>query len=212
MRYRNLFLGGILIFAVTLVYTALVYSRLPAQIPTHWNINGHVDQYSDRWPGAFFSPAMQLGMLVLFLLLPVISPKKASLDNFAGTYSTICLYVLGFLGYVQFLTLQAALGPFDVSKAIVCGVFVLLGLMGNLLTRAKRNYWIGIRTPWTLESEDVWNRTHRFGGRLLVAASLVGLVGTLIGAPLWTMFAIVMAASLAPVVYSFLIYRRTSGV
>lgn len=211
MTYRRLIVGSLLIIAATLVYTALMYSRLPDVITTHWDWNGQPNQFSPKNWAVAFAPIAQLAMLLIFVALPAISPPKASPSRFSDTYCHVVLLVEGFMGLLQVLTLEAAVRPVDISKWVVCGVLLLFGLMGNVLTRAKRNYWMGFRTPWTLESEEVWNRTHRFGGRLMFACSLVGLLLVLIGVQPMYVFWIVIAAILWPVVYSYLVFRKLRG-
>jgi len=209
MRLRTLFLGGFGLVFLTVLYSAVVYSRLPERIATHWNIHGQADQFSPRFWGVAFGPLMQLGMLLLFLVLPSISPEKARLEASGDIYAKVCLTVIAFMGFVQVLILQAALGMQDTAKWIICVVLVLFGFIGNIITKARRNYFMGVRTPWTLESEEVWNRTHRLAGRLMVAGSALGLLLVLTNAPLWTVFAVILVASLWPVVYSYLLYRRS---
>ncbi|MBS1714813.1 MAG: SdpI family protein [Armatimonadetes bacterium] len=210
MRLRTLFLGGTGIVLLTVLYTALMYARLPESIATHWDIHGRADQFSPRFWGVVFGPIVQTGMLLLFLVLPSLSPERARLEASGDVYGKVCLTVVAFMGFVQVLIVQSALGMTDTAKWIVCSVLVLFGYIGNIITKARRNYFMGIRTPWTLESEDVWNRTHRLGGRLMVAGSIVGLVLVFTNAPLWSVFAVILVASLWPVVYSYLIYRRSS--
>ena len=209
MRLRTLFLGGFGFVLLTTLYTVAMYARLPERIATHWNIHGEPDQYSPKFWGVAFGPLMQLGMLLLFLVLPSISPERARLEASGDVYGKVCLTVVAFMGFVQVLIIQSALGMQDTAKWIIAGVLVLFGYIGNIITKARRNYFMGIRTPWTLESEDVWNRTHRLGGRLMVLGSIVGLILVFAGAPFWTVMAVILVSSLWPVVYSYLIYRRS---
>lgn len=208
MKYRTLFFGGTLITIATLVYTAVYYSRLPDRIATHWNINGQPDQFSDKFWGLALVPIMQLVMLLMFGLLPFLSPQRARIDSFANVYNMVCIYVLGFMGFVQVMIIQATSGTIDVTKWIVYGMIVMFGLVGNVLAKTKRNYWMGVRTPWTLESEEVWTRTHRFAGRAMVASSVIGLLLAVFGAPMMLVICIVIGACLLPVPYSFIIYKQ----
>lgn len=208
MKYRKLLLGGVMTTIATVLVSAAFYSRLPDQIATHWNIRGQVDQWSDKFWGLTFLPIVQVVLLLLFLVLPLVSPERAKLDSFADSYTTVCVVVLAFMGAVQVVVIQAALGAVDVTKAISLAMFALFAVIGNLISKSKRNYWMGIRTPWTLESEEVWAKTHRFAGRLFVGCSLIGFVAAMLGANLVTLFTLIMVMSLTPVVYSFVIDKQ----
>ncbi|MBS1721513.1 MAG: SdpI family protein [Armatimonadetes bacterium] len=211
MRYRALFIGGLVLIAVTVAYTLSMYNRLPETIATHWNIHGQPDQFSPRNWAVLFGPIAQIALWLVFLALPSLSPPKADLSRFSDTYAYVCLLVIGFMGVVQFLMLEAAVRPIDMSKWVVVCVLGLFGLMGNVMTRAKRNYWMGFRTPWTLESEEVWNRTHRLGGRLMFVGGFGGMLLVLAGLDPMMVTVSAVLLTLWPVVYSYLLFRRLRG-
>jgi uncharacterized membrane protein len=151
-----------------------------------------------------------LAELALFSLLPVLSPKRFEVEAFLRTYLRVMLAAILLAGYITAILLFAALtGHVDVSSALLGGVSVLLVFVGNLMGKVRRNFFIGIRTPWTLASERVWHDTHRLAGKSLVAAGLASfaaaLWGGLAGISAW--IALVLAGALVPVAYSFVRYR-----
>jgi uncharacterized membrane protein len=188
--------------------SAALYPSLPAQIPTHWNIRGEVDGYGAKEWAAFLMPGVMTGMLLLFAFLPALSPRNFEVDSFRSTYLFVMVLVIGLFAYIHGLTLFAAsAGHVDVGRALVGGMFVLFALMGNVLGKVRRNFYIGVRTPWTLASERVWADTHRLAAWLMVLGSVVGLAITLVGLPLLAAFAVLMVSLLTPVVYSFIHYK-----
>jgi uncharacterized membrane protein len=148
----------------------VLYAQLPEKIPIHWNIEGKIDGYGNKQWALFLSPGIILGLLGLFMALPWLSPKQFSLESFAATYGFIIVVVLATTAYIHGLTLWAAVaGQVDITRAMLAGLMIMFGLMGNVMGKVRRNFWVGVRTPWTLASDRVWNDTHRLAGQLLSA-------------------------------------------
>ncbi len=208
---RGEVLALVLVVAALLI-SVLFYGRLPERIPTHWNIRGEVDAYSSKGFGAFLMPAVMAGLFLLFLALPAISPRGFRFESFRSVWGILQSAILGLLLLVHALVLFAALGkPVDVPRGIEAGVGLLIGVLGNFLGKVSRNFFVGIRTPWTLASEEVWLRTHRLGGRLFVLAGLAMFVLALAGAGPIAATAPLIAAALVSVAASYFIYRRVEG-
>jgi uncharacterized membrane protein len=193
--------------------TALAaYPYLPQQVPIHWNIRGEIDGYGDKTWATFCCPAMMVGLLLLFRLLPWLSPKSFSLDTFRGTYEFVVVLMMGLMAYIHGLMLWAAFGErVDVSRALVGGICLFFALLGNVLGKVRRNFFVGVRTPWTLASERVWIDTHRLAARLFVACGLAGFaLCLLLGGPaaFVAAFALIMIAAFAPVIYSLVHYKH----
>lgn len=206
------FIAGLALTAAVAVASLAAYPYLPERVPTHWNIRGEVDGYGDKQWAAFLMPGVMLGLLALFRLLPWLSPKHFTLDTFRGTYEFIVVLVMGLLGYIHALTLWAGLaGPVDINRTLIGGMCLFFALLGNVLGKVQRNFFVGVRTPWTLANERVWADTHRLAARLFVAAGVVGFVLCLaLGGPTAFVitFCLIMAAALVPVVYSLVLYKR----
>jgi len=203
---------AILIIAVAAGAAAWLYPSLPDQIPTHWNIEGKIDGYGGKWT-LFLMPAMMVGMLVLFYFLPALSPKSFEVDTFKPTYLYIMCITTGLFGYMQAVLLyvvhQAVAGgpAIDLGRTFIAGMFLFFGLMGNVIGKVRKNFYIGVRVPWTLANDRVWNDTHRLAAWVFVAVGAIGFVWTILGAPLIASIVFLVAAGLIPVVYSFLHYK-----
>jgi len=198
-----------LIAAAWLASIAL-YDRLPDRIPTHWGFDGQIDGWSGKRFGAFGFPALMLGIWALLHWLPAIDPRRANYDKFRGTYDIVVAAILALMLVVHSVVLLAALGrPVNVAVIIPLAVGLLLVIIGNLLPRARPNWFFGIRTPWTLSSDRVWADTHRLGGRMMVLAGVLIAVSAFFGSP-WSAILVPVAAAgaaLVPVVYSYLRWR-----
>jgi uncharacterized membrane protein len=206
-RVINLLSLGLVVLAFALV--AAVYDRLPEHVPTHWNINGAVDARMAKPWGPFLLPLTMAGVFVLLRILPRISPRGYEMDPFRPAYGAMQLAILGLLFAVSVSQLLTSLGwVVSMNQVASVGMGVLLVIIGNFMGKVTTNFFAGIRTPWTLADPEVWLRTHRFAGKVLVFAGLVVAVAGLLGADMRLMAAGVIVAALLPAVYSYVIYQR----
>jgi uncharacterized membrane protein len=209
MSTRNTIIAGCLLIAGGFLYSGALFSALPARIPTHWGLHGEVNGWMTKEWGAFFGPGLNLVLLALLLVLPVISPRPFLVDSFRRTYNYISVLVLGLIQYCQVVSLQSALNPgWDSGRWMVAGLMLIMALLGNVLGKVRRNFWMGIRTPWTLASDAVWEGTHRLAARLLATVGLAGALAAWLGAPLAACFWALMVALLLPAVYSLILFKR----
>ena len=191
---------------------ALLYRRLPDPVPVHWDAHGHVNGYMPKPWGALVMPLVTLGASLLLLVLPRLSPRGFRVDRFQATFDLIQTSIVGFLFFATLLVLLAGAGfGVSVARAVPLGVGVLLVVLGNVLGKVTKNFFVGIRTPWTLASDEVWLRTHRFGGRVFVLAGLTIAVAGLAEGGATPILVAALAAVLLPTVYSYVIYRRLEG-
>jgi len=205
---RPYFAISVVLTVLTLVSVLILYPRMPETVPTHWNFRGEVDGYGPR-STAFLLPAMMALLLLVFRLLPWLSPRHFELDTFRSTYDCIVLIIMSLTAYIHFLVMLAYLGvTVNIARALVAGVFLMCALLGNVLGRVRRNFYVGIRTPWTLANERVWNDTHRLGAWLFAGAGAIGFILTLAGLPLWLPLVLLAPAGLVPVVYSLVLYKK----
>jgi len=191
--------------------SAAVYSDLPDRMPTHWNMAGELDGWTDRPWGAFLLPLMLLVGLGMFHLLPRIDPRGANYAKFKGTYEILIIATMVFLLGVHLVILAIALGQdISVTRVMPVGVGILFIVIGNILPRTRSNWFVGVRTPWTLSSDRVWERTHRFAGRLFVAAGGL-LVLIALFAPALTQRALIgvsVVVLVGVLGYSYLVWRN----
>ncbi|MDG3003382.1 SdpI family protein [Paludisphaera mucosa] len=210
---RGYWIIAIGLTAMTWGLSAWYYPSLPASIPTHWNIHGEVDGYGGR-ATVFLIPGVATALLAFFAVLPALSPKPFEVDSFRSTYLFILAAMAGLFAYLQIIILATTFqdlggGPkrIDLGRALMAGMFVFFGLMGNVMGKVRKNFYIGIRVPWTLASDRVWNDTHRLAAWLMVAGAVVGLAIVASGAPLPFAFAVLLVSVFIPVVYSFFHYK-----
>jgi uncharacterized membrane protein len=204
---RTYWACGILLVVAVSAATIGFYPSLPDRIPIHWNIRGEVDGWGSR-SSAWLMPGVMLGLLGLFAILPALSPRPFDLGKSHSVYLFLMVLTIALMGYIHALMLWAALRPrFDVSRALVAGIMLMLALMGNVLGKIKRNLYMGVRTPWTLTSERVWSDTHRVAAWWFVAAGLLGFFLCLIGLPVWVPLIPLAPAVVWPIVFSYQRYK-----
>ncbi|CAG0985407.1 Immunity protein SdpI [Anaerolineales bacterium] len=202
---------ALVLIGLAVLAGALLWNQLPDQMASHWNANDEVNGYMPKFWGAFLMPLITLGMLVLFLVLPNIDPLKANIAQFRESFNLFILLIVAFMLYVHGLTLAWSLGyqDFRISAAMLPFLGVLFIAVGWMLRKAKRNFFIGIRTPWTLSSDSVWDKTHQLGSVLFMISGALAIVGGFFGgmAAFWLMFIPLIGSSLFLVVYSYVLYR-----
>lgn len=205
--------GIVLVIALTLAITALAYPALPDRIPSHWNIEGEVDGYLPAPWGVLIVPLVMVSLTALLFLLPRLDPLRENYPKFRRYYDGFILVFAAYLLVVQLQILLAGLGypvsPTLLFPVVIGGLFVYLGF---LVEHAEQNWFVGIRTPWTLSSERVWKKTHARGGLLFKLAGVVAIAGVLFGRyAVWFVLVPVLAVSVYLVVYSYLEFRRGEG-
>ncbi len=202
-------IGTLILIVLVFLVTFYVYPKLPEQVPVHWNIEGKVDDYGDKTWAAFLLPGVMVFILGLMKALPWLSPKPFEVDSFRTTYEFVLFLCACLFAYIQGLLLWSMLHQaIDTSRAFLAGFFLFFALLGNVLGKVKRNFWIGIRTPWTLANERVWNDTHRFGARLFVVVGVTGFLTTIAGVTPLFAIAVLLIATLVTVAYSLALYKR----
>jgi uncharacterized membrane protein len=205
------FLVTLAITAATAAYTLAVFQSLPDRIPVHFDISGQPDRWESKGTGVWLMIWMMLGIGALFAILPILSPKTKSIEEFRPTYDRLTWSIPAFMALMQLITLNAG-GSGSLPQVpfglLMCALF---GYLGNVMGKVTPNYFVGIRTPWTLESPTVWERTHRFTGRASVASAILGTIIVLLGANI--LFAIVTALLplLIALPYSYYLYQQEGG-
>ena len=201
-------------YAVALVaglVSAWAYPRLPPQVATHWNLRGQPDGYSAKLWAVLLLPLVILGLRGLLSVLPRIDPKGENYRKFAHTYWLIFNGVILFMGVLHLAILGYGLGaPVRMDRVASAGLGILLIVVGNYLTRVEPNWFIGIRTPWTLSSDGVWRRTHRVGGWIFVVGGALIVLTLFVGAGAMMpiLLGTIALVTAVPVVLSYLWWRR----
>lgn len=203
---------SIAVITAVIVTTLAMYGSLPERMPTHWNIQGEVDGWSSKSSGVSIMPVAMIVLFLIFLALPMLSPRQFTVESFRSTYDFITFCILAYCGYMQIVILVAAMnGQIDTARMMIAGVCMLLAALGNVLGKVRRNFWVGVRTPWTIASDHVWNATHRLAAKLFVGAGVLGLLAVISGLPAIPMFVVIfsgiMFAALFPIGYSLYLYK-----
>jgi uncharacterized membrane protein len=188
--------------------TAAVYPSLPERIPTHWNAAGEIDGWGPK-SMAFVMPGVMIFMLGLLRAVPWLSPKHFEVDAFRGTYAFIVVLVVAFFGFIHVLALLPPLGFHVVfNKMIMSAMMLLFMLLGNVLGKVQRNFFVGVRTPWTLASERVWTETHRLAAWVFVGVGILGLIATLLDLSIFVPIVLFLAGVIAIVGFSLVRYKQ----
>jgi uncharacterized membrane protein len=197
---------------------ALAWPHVPERMPVHWNLEGQVDGYGGKFSGLLMLPLITLGVYALTLALPLIDPRRANYASFATAYNAIRITLVLFMTAVYGVIVLVGLG-YAVSMSTVMGwaLAILFIVLGTVMHKIRPNWFVGVRTPWTLTSELSWTKTHRLAGWLFVAIGLA-LAAWAMSQQTWAFvvaMAIAGASVLWIVVYSYLVYRadpaRTPG-
>ena len=201
----------IMVIAATIVGITL-WNQFPDQMASHWGANDEVNGYMSKFWGVFLMPLITLGMMALFLVIPNIDPLKANIAQFRDVFNLFITLIVAFMIYIHILTLRWNLGytNFGMSKAMLPAMGILFFFVGYMLRKAKRNFFIGIRTPWTLSSDRVWDETHRLGSVLFMISGVFAFIGSFLGGmtAFWFLFVPLIGSTLITLVYSYLLYQK----
>jgi len=208
MRKAELFI--LIIIIASFVIGIYLYPQMPEQMASHWNINGQVDDYMPRFWGVFLMPLVLVGLALLFIAIPKIDPLKKNIEKFRKYYDGFIILFFIFMLLVYFQTilwnLEIEISP-NLAFPILMGL--LFFYMGILLENAKRNWSIGIRTPWTLSSEKVWNKTHKLGSKMFKIAGIIALIGFLFQEyAIYFILIPVLFVAIYTFIYSYIEYQK----
>lgn len=198
------------LIVIALLVGVILYTRLPDPMPSHWNAAGEIDGYMSKFWGIFLMPIITVVLVPLFLIIPRIDPLKANIAKFRGVFNWFIVVFVAYMLFVYALTLAASLGyQFNMTVMLLPVIGLLFIGAGYMMSKAKRNFFIGIRTPWTLSSETVWDETHKLGAKMFMAGGVVTILGVFLGENgIWLMMFAVLAAAFVPIVYSYILWRR----
>jgi uncharacterized membrane protein len=206
---RTYYITCLALIVICFAAAAILYPYLPSRVPIHWNIHGQVNGYGGKWTLLAVLPGQMLVIVALMAVISWLSPRQFEVESFRSTYFYIMVAIVAFLAYLHALMLWAAVsGPINMNRAFLGGTCLLMALLGNVMGKVRRNFFIGIRTPWTLADERVWYATHRLGAKTMVLGGLTGLVFALAGARPWLCFGAVLVGVFVPVIYSLVYYKQ----
>jgi uncharacterized membrane protein len=190
--------------------TLIVYPMMPDVVASHWNTVGDVNGTLPKFWGLILIPLLMCVFCALLAVLPRIDPLRDNYRKFQDYYDGFILVFAAFLFFVQLEIILWGLGirlsP-NLTMPVMIGILFIY--IGFLLEHAEPNWFVGIRTPWTLSSDSVWRKTHTVGAKLFKLAGVVSMIGTLAGMYAWV-FILIPAVAVAcySIVYSYVEFRK----
>jgi len=200
-----------LILAAMFAAAAVAWPAAPDRIPMHWNLSGQVDRYGGKVEGLLLMPLVALGIYLLLLVLPRIDPGRANYPGFRGSYNTIRIAVLAlFAALYAMIQVWVWTGHVNIAQIAPIAIGVLFVFLGAVLGKIRPNWFVGIRTPWTLSSKTAWVRTHRAGGWVFMLDGLATIAASFIASRLafWVLIGGVVGGTIGLTVYSYLVWRQ----
>jgi uncharacterized membrane protein len=210
MRISRQLLIVIGLVVVAFVVTIYFYPQMPAKIATHWNAKGQVDGYMSKDARMFLMPFVMAGIVILLYFIPSLDPRRRNIERFRPYYEGFIIVMSVFLLAVQYQIILWNLGiKLSPNIFIPIAIGLLFFYIGILCEKAKPNWFVGIRTPWTLSSDRVWAKTHRLSGILFKIAGIIAIAGAFFQKyAIWFVIFPVFALTAITVIYSFLLYKR----
>ena len=206
-KINFLFLGFVILSFIIALY---FYPSMPEQTASHWNAKGEVDDYMPKFWGTFLIPIILFGIIILFMLIPKIDPLKKNIEKFKKHYHT---FIIVFSLFMILIQLHGALWNigFKISPNIIMPIALgfLFYYLGVIMEHFKRNWFIGIRIPWTLSSDKVWEKTHKIGGKLFKYAAVIVLLGMFFNDyAIWFIIIPILFVVVFVLVYSYVEYNK----
>lgn len=207
MRKSTIAVLGMILFSF--VIGIYFYPQMPEKMASHWNARGQVDGYMSKFWGLFLMPFVLIGLALLFTTIPRIDPLKANIKKFRKYYDEFIILFFIFMLSIHFQAILWNIG-IKISPNVTApiGFGILFFFIGILCENAKRNWFIGIKNPWTLSSERVWEKTHKIGGKLFKIAGVIAFVGVFFQSyALFFIFVPVISVAAYTIIYSYVEYQ-----
>jgi len=200
----------LLIIFASFILAFWLYPQMPDEMASHWNTQSQVNGYMSKCWGLFLMPLISLGMFILFLFIPKIDPLKKNIEKFRKYFDWFIVLIIAFLFYIYLLSLYWNLGyKFDMGTMMIPAIAVLFYFVGIMLKHSKRNWFIGIRTPWTLSNDIVWDKTHQLGAKLFKISAIIALIGIFFNQyAIWFVIIPVITSAIYIMIYSYFAYQK----
>lgn len=210
MKAKTVLLWVFILAMIALILGLALEPYFPDKIAIHWNEQGVADGYGSRFMGIFFMPILIIGLSLLLLGIPQIDPLKKNIEKFKKEYYVFILIFAVYFLYIHVLTLLYNVGlKFNMLSMMIPAFGGFFYYIGVMMEKAKRNYFIGVRTPWTLADEEVWDETHRVGAKGFKVSGILTLVGMVFPSiAIWAMMVPLLVVSVYTVVYSYISYKQ----
>lgn len=205
VNWKLVIIGSVICLLPCILGIAM-WNDLPERLPIHWNAGGEVDNFASKGIAVFALPAL---MAVINLLLHFLSSFEKKRENYSKALTTMTYWLIPVISVI--VAPMSILGGMGIDTKIEIIVPALVGLMlvfvGNYLPKCRQNSTMGIKIPWTLKSEENWNKTHRMAGYLWMACGILVIITAFIKI-LWIMLIIIFIAAILPTIYSFVLHKR----
>jgi len=207
---KKIHIFTLIIIIISFLIGIYLYNLMPDKVASHWNDKGEVNGYMIKFWGLFLMPIISFALFLMFLLIPKIDPLKKNIGKFRKQFDLFILFIIVFMLYLYALTIIWNLGnQFDMNKSIIPAIGLLFYYAGVLISHAKRNWFIGIRTPWTLSNDVVWDKTHKLGSILFKIAGVIAFIGLFFSDfIIWFILIPVISFSLFTFIYSYFVYKK----
>ncbi|MBU2565935.1 SdpI family protein [Patescibacteria group bacterium] len=211
-KLSNIRIAQLIIVALMFITGAILYSYLPDMIPSHWNVNNEVDNWMPKNIGVWMMPAIALLMIILFPLLQRIDPKKENYEKFKKAWEVIQLTLVIFFAHMYAVTMYISLHieqSYLVGRLVTFGIGAMFVILGNYMGKVRHNYFVGLRTPWTLADPEVWQKSQRFSGWMFVLGGLLMILNSILWiSPFYVLMIIIAMIVVLPTFYSYWISRK----
>lgn len=210
MRVEKTHIAIIIIIILTILSSIYFYNIFPSHIVSHWDENGKPNGTMDKFWALFLFPIISTVLFLILILIPKIDPLRHNIEKFKDSYNKLVLIIILFLSYIYTLTILWNLGfRFNMVQALIPGFAIIIYYLGITIQQAKRNWSIGIRTPWTISNEKVWNRTHKFASKLFRLAAIITFWGVIFPKyAIWFILIPILLATIISIIYSYIEYRK----
>jgi len=208
---KNIYLFIRILFVVAMFVAGIFfYKDLPEMIPTHWGINGKIDDYSKKEFFVFLIPAITLAMVAIFKIGQLMDPKKERYELFKKEWEIIQTSIVVFMSYMYFITIYLSFNQTQrIEPLLFIGMGILFMLIGNYMGKIRQNYTVGFKLPWTIDNEEVWNKTNRLGGYMFVLLGIVFLIESyILWNPAYVIVSFLLITIFIPTIYSYVLYRK----
>ena len=202
-------LPALALVALSIGIAAWGWGHVPDPLPVHWDLSGQPNRWGGRGEALLLPAGIAMVLFLAFRVIPFLDPGRANYEKFAGPFFTLRLVIIALMVAVQGLAIASARGQQTSGEWVLAAVGIVLIVIGNLLGKLRPNWFMGIRTPWTLSSKLAWSKTHRAGGWVFVAGGVLFLAAGAVARPWATMTAAIVigAGVLGLVVYSYMVWR-----
>ncbi|GIN12720.1 immunity protein SdpI [Shouchella clausii] len=204
----------LLAITISLLVWLFAYKHLPAEMPVHWGVNGEVDRYAPTFSAFLLLNGILIAIYAMLLFLPRLDPKKDNYNKFTRTYSIMCNVLIALSLAISIVTVLTGIGaPVSINRVVPVAIGILFIILGNYMQTIKPNWFVGIKTPWTISNDEVWRKTHRLGGRLFIGGGLLLIIEPFLPRSVSAVLSVGLIVVLVgvPMAYSYILHKRIVG-